>query len=474
MSDYERKQLEDFLAAIEPNLAGYGHSTFSYLVQKKGNVFDLAQGRLLLQGVPAPSKSKQFESPSLKVGFIRLDELKLTPKQFIENLLSGKLLTPHGELRFLPEKDRNHSIHFNPFHAEGVPFQNRHTFQYRQMQLHIRGDRRDRLDSSSLDWELKATPTPFESVQELCVEFGVGLTDGDSSTVEIVAFNVAAIGVESSVTGTKAKLAINLVNGLEREKASLGYRLIERNAVVSRGTLSGKDVSWENTANFQRGVARLEVTAGTVLHCFACYGGRAQHHYWVADPTTAQNPFRAVHQAFDSNLEILQELISKAESKSTDARDLEIAVAWLLWMLGFSATHVGAKPKRSDAPDLIATTPQGHFLVIECTTGILKENNKLPHLVARSEKVRQSLAASGNQHFKVLPIIVTTKTREEVRAESEQAHKLGVLVATREVFGELITRSLLFPNADQLYAQAEEALQRLQNPSPIPALEGLK
>ena len=86
---------------------------------------------------------------------------------------------------------------------------------------------------------------------------------------------------------------------------------------------------------------------------------------------------------------------------------------------------------------------------------------------ARAEKVRQSLAASGNQHFKVLPVIVTTKTREEVRAESEQAYKLGVLVVTREVFGELITRSLLFPDANRLYAQAKETLRRLQDPSPF-------
>ena len=68
MSDHERKQLEDFLVAIEPNIAGYQHSTFSYLAQKKGNVLDLAQGRLVLQGVPATGESKQFESPSLKVG----------------------------------------------------------------------------------------------------------------------------------------------------------------------------------------------------------------------------------------------------------------------------------------------------------------------------------------------------------------------------------------------------------------------
>lgn len=467
MNDYERKHLEDFFKEVESNLPGYNHATFSYLALKDGDSFNLAQGRLALQGVVAPSKSKNFESTSLKAGFLRLSELNLSLKQFIESLLSGKLLTPYGELHFLPEKDQSHSIYFNPFHADGVPIQNRHGFQSRHMQLHIRGDRRARIDSLALGWELKATPTPYESVQELCTEFGIGSGDDNFSTVEIVALSVAAIGTESSVNGTKAKLVINLVDGLEREKASIGYRLIERNAVVKRGILSGETIAWENTPNFQRGVAELEVSAGAILHCVANHGGRAQNHYWVADPTTAQNPFRVVHQTFDKNLEVLQDLVAKAQIKGTNARDLEIAVAWLLWMLGFSTTHIGGTPKTSDAPDLIAATPFGHLVVVECTTGILKEDSKLPHLFQRAEKIRQNLIACGNQHLRVLPVIVTTKTRDEVKSELDQAHKNGALVATIEDFPQLINRTLLFPNAERLFTEAEETLQRLQNPSPF-------
>jgi hypothetical protein len=77
------------------------------------------------------------------------------------------------------------------------------------------------------------------------------------------------------------------------------------------------------------------------------------------------------------------------------------------------------------------------------------------------------LAASGNQHLRVLPVIVTTKTRDEVKAELEQAHKLGVLVATMEDFPQLIERTILFPDPNRLYAEAEETLQRFQNPSPF-------
>jgi len=370
---------------------------------------------------------------------------------------------PQGELSFPPEQGRSHSIYFNPFHSEGIPL------QHRQMQLYIRGDRRDRVGSPKLDWELRAATTPFDNVQELCSEFLIGATNGDSVAVEVLALNIAAVGPDSSVNGIKAHLVVHLANGLEREKSSIGYRVIEKNVVVKRETLSGGALFWTSGNNFQRGEAELDVQAGAVLHCIANYGGEAQHHYWIADPATAPNPFRAVHEAFDSQLIVLQDLISKAQNRGANARDLEIAVAWLLWILGFSTTHIGGTPKTSDAPDLIATTPEGHFVVIECTTGLLKEDHKLPHLVGRTERIRQSLAASGNQHLKVLPIIVTTKTRDEIKAELEPAYKMGILVATREDFPQLINRTILFPDPSRLYADAEEALRRFQNPPTFPS-----
>lgn len=463
MNEHERKMLDDFFKAITPNAEAYKHATFSYLALKKGAVFELAQGRLVLQSMPPTIASRHFQSQNIIAGICRLDELKLTVKGIIDTLLSGTIRMPQCDLSFPPEQDRFHSVYFNPFHSEGIPL------QHRQMQLFIRGDRRDRIGSPKLDWELKAAATPFDNVQELCSEFLIGATNGDSVGVEILALNIAAVAADSSVHGIKAHLIIHLANGLERDKSSIGYRIIEKNVVVKRGTLAGAALSWTSGDDFQRGETELDVRAGAVIHCIANYAGEAQHHFWIADPATAPNPLRAVHEAFDSQLVVLQDLMIKAQHRGANARDIELAVAWLLWILGFSPTHIGGTPKTSDAPDLIATTPQGHFVVIECTTGLLKEDHKLPHLVGRTERIRQSLAASGNQHLKVLPIMVTTKTRDEIKAELESAYKLGILVATREDFPQLINRTILFPDANRLYAEAEEALRRFQNP---PAFQG--
>ena len=175
-----------------------------------------------------------------------------------------------------------------------------------------------------------------------------------------------------------------------------------------------------------------------------------------------QNPQRSVYEAFDDKLEILKDFLAKSKSRGRDARDLETSVAWLLWMLGFSVAHLGGTKKTQEAPDLIATTPRGNFAVIECTTGLLKAENKLALLVERTEVMRRRLEASGNRHLHILPVIVTSKSQEEIKADLEQAEKFGVFVLTRESLEEALRRTLFFPNAEALFAEAKQSVLMAQ------------
>jgi len=132
-------------------------------------------------------------------------------------------------------------------------------------------------------------------------------------------------------------------------------------------------------------------------------------------------------------------------------------------MLGFSVAHLGGTQRTQDAADLIATTPHGHFAIIECTTGTLRTENKLPLLVARAETVRQRLAASNQSHIHVLPVIVTSRTEGEIQADVEQAERLGILVLCREKLDRIVTQTLVLPNTNQLYDEAEAAVRAAQS-----------
>ena len=92
----------------------------------------------------------------------------------------------------------------------------------------------------------------------------------------------------------------------------------------------------------------------------------------------------------------------------------------------------------------------------------------------RTQRVRQGVVASNNKHLRVLPVIVTSRTRAEITADIEQAEKLGVLVISRENLEQAVTRTLVFPNADQLYEEAiktvESAKAKYEIQAPFPSL----
>jgi hypothetical protein len=140
MNDCEQKQLDDFFKAIEMNLPCYKHSYFSFLAIKQGNEFHLAQGQVQLQAVPDAKPSSSFQSENIRAGLFRLSELKQTPREFIDALLSGKIKTPLEEICFPSAQGRSHSTYFVPYHFEGVQTQRR------QVRLVLSGDRRVRTD----------------------------------------------------------------------------------------------------------------------------------------------------------------------------------------------------------------------------------------------------------------------------------------------------------------------------------------
>jgi Holliday junction resolvase len=302
------------------------------------------------------------------------------------------------------------------------------------------------------------------------LEYRLGSSLLNKQDVEFVAFNVAGFDPSSRVDGTRANIVVNLDRALRPDEVRVGYRVFSQNQVVNRGRTNGDALEWHHTDIFHRGAMTFEVPAASVIHGFLSYAGIAQQHLWIADPEVSQNSRRAAYEAFDSKLGLLKEFLqSQGKAQHVD-RDLEASVAWLLWMLGFNVINLACVGKKmSDAPDLIAATPSGHFAVVECTTGLLRAENKLPNLVDRTEAVRRRIDASNNRHLKVMPVIVSSKTRDEIRADLEQAERLGVLVLSREDLLHLAdVRTLIPPNADVLYAEAEQTIRTSQEQNQLP------
>lgn len=382
--------------------------------------------------------------------------LGLDPVSLVEAILSGLLSTSHGELHFPSRDERGYDCNYTPFHQEGLQGQNRLNV------LSIYGAHQgDFIRQPHVDWDLRAAASPYNGLWELMQEYRLGVLKEDYATFEAVAANIVAVDLTSQVNATSANVALKLVKGLVRESASLGFRVHSAGRVVERGRFAGNDLTWSETGGVQRGAAELRVPHAAVVQLFASYDGNAQHFWSLIDPRTSQNARRAVYESFDSNLEMLSDFVARAPGKG-NARDLETGVACLLWMLGFSVAHLGDNPRTQDAADLIAATPSGHMVVIECTTGLLKPDTKVPLLLSRANEIKAGLDKSGNPHLKVLPVMVTSKTRSDVAPILEAPEKLGVLVMTREDLEEAIPRTLLLPDPDALFLQAEETVRNGQ------------
>lgn len=451
LHDESQKLVDAFLSAIDPISSAFVSAAFHYVALKANDRLELVIGRVLLATVKPTWAPLNLETKHIKAGRFVLESTDV--RSLINQLLTGKIETPHGVLHFTPEQGGRHGAFFTPFHADGLRTQVRYNV------LALMAGAINPIPQPDIDWELKAAAIPYDGLSELTNDLLLGGMNSPTATVEIVAFNIAALdGEKSKVSGDTAQLHLLMAKNLDKEKVTLGYRAYPPGGQAERVLLSGSEMEWSEDESSLRAFKAIAVKPASVVNCVISYDGIAQNHYWIGDHERVPNPRRAAFEAFDPKLAGLTATIENAQVRGQNARQLESAVGWLLWMLGFSVAHLGDNPRTTEAADLLLTTPSGNFAVVECTTGLLKEQSKLALLHARSENVRKKLRESNNVSTRVLSVIVTSRTAAEIKADVEAAERLGILVISREGLEETITRTVFQPTADQMYAEGEQAV----------------
>lgn len=98
------------------------------------------------------------------------------------------------------------------------------------------------------------------------------------------------------------------------------------------------------------------------------------------------------------------------------------------------------------------------MLVIECTIGQLKADHKLSLLVERTRAVRRALDTAGQRAVRVVPMIVTAKHPDDVKADLDQAKDLGVVVCGIDNIEAVFRRVRLFPDSEALSQDAQNQI----------------
>src|SRR3546814_3406106 len=109
----------------------------------------------------------------------------------------------------------------------------------------MRGMRRQMLvQQPQTDWVLKAAVYPFDSLNELSVEYGLGTAPNMFTMLEVVAGAAVEVFLPSAIKDGKADLGLWLASDLDKSKARLGYRVIDKGRVVNRGSIEGDKLEW--------------------------------------------------------------------------------------------------------------------------------------------------------------------------------------------------------------------------------------
>lgn len=459
MDENSQLQIRQFFDSIALWRKAYVRTRLHYLAKRNGDVLTVIKARITLDWVDREIVTTRFQSADVEAW-----QLDLDPGISVEAILADLIhtdgfLLSHGARLRIPSEPNNPPFFAPPihFHPEGLNTGNRIAV------LTATGTSWTQLlPQPQTDWQLRAADQPFDSIQELSAVFGLGAVQGDRSTFEVVAKTVIEVLVKSAVTDTVATVGLWMAKSLDRVKARIGYRVLSKGEVVVRAVNDGTNLTWTIGDVANEGITTLDVPKGSIIQCFASYEGHTHHVQWRADPNTFQNPRAAILAIADSQKCFRGFLQPDANARNRVADDFEDGVAWLVWTLGFSTVSFGANPKTKDAYDIVAVSPRGDFMVIECTVGPLRSESKLSKLVVRALALRATLDKSNLRQFKVLPVIVSALTDEQLKADAGAADESGVLVVGREGIDSLLSEQYRFPDADALFDRAWQSVQDRQ------------
>lgn len=280
--------------------------------------------------------------------------------------------------------------------------------------------------SSDVDWHLRALNPPFIDLAGLYASHGLTKPNHDSTLIEIRARAPLFIEPrESSIKEGMAHVTVVAAKGLDIGEIKVGFHEAKDSLEPLRGQLDSELIKWKEAGPlYRRGEAVFRVGRSARCYCFLSYRGMGVQQTQAIDQAKAWNLRYAVHAAFDPDLDVLRRMLfdSKRDSKA-----FEDGVAMVFGMLGFSVSQHGRSKKLSDATDIVAISPYGATVAIECTLGFPNHAGQISTALQRSEAIRKSLKGKGAK-VDVAPIIVTAMTGDDVVQERSEAEGRGVAV----------------------------------------------
>ncbi|SMQ61981.1 hypothetical protein SAMN06295905_0599 [Devosia lucknowensis] len=449
--------INGFFAEIAPFSSAYGSATVSMLCRTK---YD---GSLVVLKVVVrldPLAKPPVKAPMRFAGKLAAIFSINDVGAFVRHLAEGSpVQTPYGMAVFDPSVGDANAAEMQALDSRGL------TSASRLTTLRLRGSGWANIHQPDTDWALRAQEIPYSDLADLSSEYGFGEVIDGPNVMEVEAYNVAVVDPTSTVKGEQSNIRVRMARGLDPSKITVGVKVMADGQTFERLLFKGGSMDWsvaEDNPDIRVGNGYHTVPENALLHCYVSYAGAPLHSYWVRDEAVIPNSLRLVMESFDPGLEKTKRGFATVPITSRNSKvqdDLEHAVGAILWMLGFAVYRLGASTM-TDAVDLIARSPAGHYLMIECTTGPLKAE-KRANLKKRTAEVQASLAQSWHGWAKAIPVLVTSEATAVADTSVAEARKEGIATFTVEEMQFIVeNRTLLPQSADALMQELQAQIEK--------------
>jgi hypothetical protein len=282
--------------------------------------------------------------------------------------------------------------------------------------------------------ELRLASEPFDGLDDLTAQLGIrgSLSGSTERKIEISIAPPCELNVTSCSLRKDVFRSTFLAHpSLEPHKVGFAIRSAPGNGRRARRQVAG-EIDWGATKDgLKIGSLSLKVENSDSVLAMLSVAGHTVRRQWVMDPQKAPNTRFVTLQFFDQELRMLHRNLFEQQ----DAKKFELAVAALLYMLGFSC----GLPAETESPDIVIAMPNGESLIVECTMKVADFSSKTGKLVERRAALSRALA-SANLSEHVTAILVCRLTRDEISATTNDVSSHGILLFAREDIESALTK----------------------------------
>jgi len=302
------------------------------------------------------------------------------------------------------------------------------------------------IDFSRINNQLRLASVPFDGISDLCGWLAVGnpnTAEYRPSAVIRVSPPVDWVEKDSHVSNNSLQLKVVAHPSLDVKNIGVAIRVVPGRGIAGRMQV-GNMIKWDRSPDAHLGTLQLSFENAVSVLIMISLAHETVRRHWLLDASKAQNVRLAATKTYDAELS----QVRRAIFDSNDSRRFELAIASLLYMLGFSP----APQIETEAPDLIVSTPAGRLIIVECTLRIADFRSKLGKLVDRRNTL-QSVLKSGEHNVGLYAVLICALPRSQIVFSESELRDYKIILLAKENLEEAFARLPFAVDADALFSE---------------------